>query len=146
VFIEDDEVRQLDLEYANPGERTGFSDGFPLLLISAASLQDLNSRLAAPLPMKCFRPNLVVAGCSAYAEDEWRELSINSMRFIVVKPCSRCVMTSVDQESGKKTGKEPLKTLASYRRQGNKVMFGQNVIHRDRGTVRVGDVVAVNTR
>jgi uncharacterized protein YcbX len=141
VFIESDEIRQLDQEYANPGERTGFSDGFPLLLISEASLDDLNSRLAEPLPMQRFRPNIVVSDCPAYAEDGWREISINNLRFSVVKPCSRCVMTTVDQETGERAGKEPLQTLTKYRRQGNKVMFGQNLIHRSRGVIKIGDAV-----
>ena len=146
VFIESDEIRQVDLEFSNPGERTGFADGFPLLLISQASLDDLNSRLAEPLSMQRFRPNIVIGGCSAYAEDEWWSICINSMTFAVVKPCSRCVMTTVNQETGVKAGKEPLQTLMKYRRQGNKVMFGQNVIHRGRGVIRVGDFVEINTR
>jgi uncharacterized protein YcbX len=143
VFIDADEVRQLDQEYANPGERTGFADGFPLLLISEASLDDLNSRLVEPLSMQRFRPNIVVTGCPAYTEDTWRNVRINNLRFTVVKPCSRCVITTVNQETGKKMGKEPLKTLMEYRRQGNKVMFGQNVIHRDQGVIKLGDVLEV---
>jgi len=146
VFIESDEIRQVDLEFANPGERTGFADGFPLLLISEASLGDLNSRLEEPLSMQRFRPNIVIGGCSAYAEDEWQGIRINNIAFAVVKPCSRCVMTTVDQEIGVKAGKEPLQTLMKYRRQGNKVMFGQNVIHRGRGVIKVGDSVETDTR
>jgi len=143
VFIDDNEIRQLDQEYANPEERTGFADGFPLLLISEASLNDLNARLIEPLPMQRFRPNIVVDGCAAYAEDTWRNICINKLRFAVVKPCSRCVMTTVDQNTGKKMGKEPLKTLMEYRRQGNKVMFGQNVIHRDKGVIKLGDTLEI---
>ncbi len=145
VFIESDEIRQVDLEFANPGERTGFADGFPLLLISEASLDDLNSKLVEPLPMRRFRPNLVVEGCAAFAEDNWRDIRINGLAFAVVKPCSRCVMTTVDQETGEKLGKEPLRTLMKYRRQGNKVMFGQNVIHRGRGEIKIGDTVEVDS-
>ena len=146
VFIASDETRQVDQEFANPGERTGFADGFPLLLISEASLDDLNSRLVEPLSMQRFRPNIVISGCSAYAEDEWRDIRINNIPHAVVKPCSRCVMTTVDQETGVKAGMEPLQTLTKYRRQGNKVMFGQNVIHRGRGVIRIGDFVEIDTR
>jgi len=144
VFIEESEVRPVDPDYAQPGDRTGFSDGFPLLLISEASLADLNSRLDAPLPMSRFRPNLVVAGCPPYAEDQWQGFQVGDLRFDVVKPCSRCIMTTVDRDRGERAGDEPLKTLMRYRRQGNKVMFGQNVIHRSRGELHVGDRLIPN--
>ncbi len=143
VFIEDDEVRQVDPAYAHEGDRTGFSDGFPLLLISEASLADLNSRLPEALPMSRFRPNLVVAGTEPFAEDDWQTFETCGVKFSVVKPCSRCVMTTVDAERGIRAGNEPLATLMTYRRQGNKVMFGQNVIHRGRGVLRVGAPVEV---
>lgn len=121
-----------------------FADAYPFLLISEGSLEDLNSRLESPVPMNRFRPNLVVKGAGAFAEDTWKRVRIGSTEFHVVKPCGRCVMTTVDQIAGEKTGKEPLATLASYRTSNGKVMFGQNLIAASvGGTVRVGDEVEV---
>ena len=115
---------------------------YPLLLISECSLEDLNRRLAEPLPMNRFRPNLVVRGCAPYVEDGWRRIRIGKIVFHVVKPCSRCTTTTVDQATGER-GREPLMTLATYRRVGNKVMFGQNLIHEGTGKLVVGDELAV---
>ncbi|QRN93703.1 MOSC domain-containing protein [Archangium violaceum] len=138
--------RPVDPTYATPDDRVGFADAYPLLLISQASLDDLNQRLASPVPMARFRPNLVVAGCGAFAEDGWKRLRIGTVELDVVKPCDRCVFTTVDPETARADPQqEPLRTLATYRRMGpkNKVMFGQNVIVRRPGTISVGDVVEV---
>jgi uncharacterized protein YcbX len=107
-----------------------FSDGFPLLAISEASLADLNSRLETPLPMNRFRPNLVFDGFAAYGEDIVHELATGAIRLRAVKPCTRCKITTTDQKTGVVTGIEPLNTLKSYRlnRELKGVMFGQNVI------------------
>ena len=121
---------------------TSFTDGFPLLLISEASLADLNQRLDVPVPMHRFRPNLVVRGCEAFAEDSWQEIRIGGLRFEVVKSCKRCVFTCVDQHSGQR-GAEPLKTLATYRKRDKGIHFGQNLIHRDIGKLRLGDRLEV---
>jgi uncharacterized protein YcbX len=142
VHMPHDSVRLVDPQFARAGDRTGLSDGFPFLLISEASLDDLNTRLETPLPMDRFRPNLVVGGCEPYAEDGWRRLRIGEVEFRVVKPCSRCVITTTDQETAE-TGKEPLRTLAKYRRVGGKVLFGQNLIPDNRGTLRIGDPLEV---
>ena len=128
VYMPDESVRRVDQRYARPEDRAAFSDGFPLLLISQASLDDLNSRLGEPLPMSRFRPNLVVEGCTPYAEDEWKKIRIGELSLRVVKPCSRCKITTVDPYTSE-TGAEPLKTLAGYRRRGKQVYFGQNLIH-----------------
>jgi len=136
-----DARRQVDRDYARAGDLTAFSDGFPILLIGQASLDDLNSRLDQPLPMRRFRPNIVVSGAKPYAEDDWKEMEIAGMHFRIVKPCSRCVVTTVDPDTGEVTGDEPLRTLATYRKQGNKVMFGQNVIPDNAGILRIGDRV-----
>jgi len=144
VWFPDDGERQVDLRYARRGERTAFSDGFPLLLISRASLDDLNRRLAQPLPMRRFRPNLVVSGSEPYAEDRWQRIVIGAIPMRMVKPCSRCVITTVDPETGRRTGQEPLATLATYRRRGNKVYFGQNLIHEAEGELAVGMTVRVS--
>jgi uncharacterized protein YcbX len=142
VYLPDESVRQVDPAYAEPGDRVSLADGFPFLLISEASLADLNARLEQPLPMDRFRPNLVVGGCEPFAEDGWRGVRIGQLTFRVVKPCARCTITTVDQESATK-GKEPLRTLARFRRAGNKVLFGQNLIHDETGTLRIGDPVQI---
>lgn len=142
VFLPAESRRQVDLEYAREGEQVGFADGFPFLLISEASMQDLNGRLEQTLPMNRFRPNLVVAGCEPYAEDRWRRIRIGDISFRLVKPCSRCVIPTIDQTSAEK-GSEPLATLSRYRRQGNKVYFGQNLLHDGVGELRAGMSVEV---
>ena len=126
-----------------PTDQVGFADGYPLLLISEASLADLNSRLATPLPMNRFRPNIVVTGCEPYAEDTWQRIQIGGLGFDIVKPCARCATTTTDQATGAR-GKEPLKTLATYRDGPDSgPLFGQNVIHAGVGAIRVGDEVEV---
>jgi uncharacterized protein YcbX len=142
VRIADDMVRVVDREFAVSGEvQVGFADGYPFLLTSEASLEDLNRRMAAPLPMNRFRPNIVVAGVEPFAEDGWKRISIGEMTFEVVKPCARCVITTTDQVTAERA-KEPLRTLATYRHvRGKGVMFGQNLIHDCTGVIRVGDPV-----
>jgi uncharacterized protein YcbX len=145
VYIPEHEIRQCDLAYAKQGERTGFADGFPILLISIASLDDLNQRLDHPVDMKRFRPNIVVEGCDAFAEDKWTNFTLGNLAMRGVKPCSRCILTTVNPETGQKSDDmEPLKTLMSYRKQGNSVYFGQNVIHTTTGEIRVGDSLTFN--
>lgn len=140
-----DDVRLVDSLYAEDGDQVGFADGFSFLLISEASLDDLNGRLEEPVPMNRFRPNLVVRGCEPYAEDRWSLILIGTVPFRVAEPCPRCAITTVDQKTGAR-GKEPLRTLATYRRSGEEVLFGRNLIHASLGTVRVGDPVEVTPR
>ena len=143
VRLSESTVRPIDPEYGRTDDRVHLADGFPFLLISEASLADLNARLNRPLPMNRFRPNLVVEGCGPFAEDGWDVVRVGAMTFRVVKPCARCVITTVDQGTAS-TAREPLRTLAKFRRDGDKVLFGQNLIHdEDRGTLRVGDPVEV---
>lgn len=142
VHMADQVVRPANPAFAPPGVRVSFADAFPFLLISEESLADLNRRLADPLPMNRFRPNLVVAGGEPYGEDEWGRIEIGGIRLQVVKPCDRCLVTTTDQATGDR-GKEPLRTLATYRKVGNDVMFGQNVVHENTGRLRVGDVVTI---
>ena len=125
-----------------PGIAVSFADAYPFLLVSESSLEELNRRLESPVPMNRFRPNIVVAGCEPHAEDEWRRVGIGEVVFRVTKPCARCVITTTDQRTGER-GPEPLRTLASYRTVGGKVLFGQNLVHENRGLVRVGDRVQV---
>lgn len=125
-------------------DEVSFADAYPFLLIGQGSLDDLNSRLDEPVPMNRFRPNFVVEGAEPFAEDSWKKIRIGSTVFHLVKPCARCVMTTVDQVAGVKTGPDPLKTLASYRNRKGKVLFGQNLIAENAGgMVRVGDEVEV---
>lgn len=137
-------VRPVRAQYGKPGDEVSFADGFPLLLISQASLEDLNSRLAVPVSMRRFRPNLVVTGCEPFAEDQWNRIRVGGVYFDVVKPCSRCVFTTIDPDTADKhPQKEPLRTLGTYRRRPEGgVFFGQNLIPRGTGTIRVGDEVA----
>jgi uncharacterized protein YcbX len=136
--------RPVDPTYAAPEDRVGFADAFPLLLLSRASVEALNGRLARPVTVEHFRPNLVVEGCEPFAEDSWRRLRVGGVELEVVKPCARCVFTTVDPRTGVKAADgEPLRTLSTFRRQGGKVLFGQNVVVRRPGTIQVGDAVEV---
>ena len=125
--------------------RGGFADGWPALVISEASLADLNGRLPEPLPMNRFRPNLVVDGIEPYAEDAWRRVRIGSVGVIGRKRCYRCAITTTDQETGAR-GVEPLRTLAGYRRDATgEVAFGMNLGFEGDGVLRVGDPVHIET-
>jgi hypothetical protein len=119
-----------------------FADGYPYLLTASASLDDLNARLETPVPMDRFRANLVVSTEAAFIEESWRRIQIGSIIFQVVKPCGRCTITTVNQSSGI-AGKEPLKTLSTYRRAGNQVNFGMNLLAETTGPVKRGDSVTV---
>jgi len=142
VYFPDNEFRQVDLDYANKGDKTAFSDGFPLLLISQASLDDLNQRLSTPITMNRFRPNIVITGCKPFAEDSWKKIKIGDITFRIVKPCSRCVIPSINIETAVRED-EPTKTLARYRKQDNKIFFGQNVIADGLGIIAVGMPVEI---
>jgi len=143
VYMPIETNREVDAAHNNTGASTSFTDGFPILLISEASLADLNSKLQTPLSMSRFRPNLVIAGCVAFQEDEIATFEVNGLKFAVKKPCARCVITTIDPETAEK-GQEPLKTLAKYRARNNKIYFGQNVIHLTRkGLLKVGDNITI---
>ncbi|MBX2841700.1 MAG: MOSC domain-containing protein [Flammeovirgaceae bacterium] len=142
VYMPNDSNRIVDTRYNPDGKIVSFADGYPNLLISEASLEDLNSRLNNPVPMNRFRPNLVVNGTLPYAEDSWDLIKIGEINFKVAKPCSRCVLTTIDQKNGQK-GKEPLKTLAAYRKKGHKIYFGQNLLHTNRGVLKLGGTLNI---
>jgi uncharacterized protein YcbX len=136
--------RAVDPAHARAGDEVGFADGFPLLLVGQASLDALNARLPAPVPMARFRPNLVVAGAPAHAEDGWRRIRIGDIAFDVAKPCTRCVFTTVDPATGTlDPSGQPLAELKAYRRTPNGVTFGMNLIARGTGTLHAGDPLAV---
>ncbi|QOV40324.1 MOSC domain-containing protein [Streptomyces ferrugineus] len=141
--------RPVDPEYALPGETVSFADGYPLLLTTTASLDALNSLIArgdhaheGPLPMNRFRPNVVVSGTAAWAEDDWSRISIGEVAFRAAKKSGRCVVTTTDQTTAER-GREPLLTLGRHRRLGGGLLFGQNLVPLSRGTIRVGDPVTV---
>lgn len=144
VYKPDDVIRPVDTRYATLTDQTAFSDGFPFLIISEASLEALNAAMGISLTMHRFRPNLVVAGCAGYAEDSWREIRIGSIDFRLPKPCSRCAIPTVDPDTAE-TGKEPLATLSRIRKWQNAVYFGQNALHNQTGTLAVNDEVTVHT-
>lgn len=127
---------------AEPGDVVSFADGYPVLLISEASLADLSARVGRPVEMARFRPNLTVAGGSAFQEDGWSCVTIGGVDFTVAKTCTRCIFTTVDPLTGEKSADgEPLTTLKHYRRSGEGVIFGMNLIPRGAGVIRVGDPV-----
>ncbi|MBZ0271084.1 MOSC domain-containing protein [bacterium] len=125
------------------GAGAAFADAHTALVISEASLSDLNARLAVPLPMNRFRPNIVVAGCAPYAEDDWPAARFGEVEMLGATLCTRCLVTTTDQQTGERAH-EPLKTLATYRRRGlaGQVVFGRNFSLRDAGVIRAGDAVA----
>jgi hypothetical protein len=141
--------RPIDPEYAGPGETVSLADGFPLLVTTTASLDALNALIAAgdhaqegPLPMNRFRPNAVVEGTAAWAEDGWRRVRIGEVVFRVPKPCGRCVITTTDQVTGER-GREPLRTLGRHRNIDAQLVFGQNLVPETPGTLHVGDPFTV---
>ncbi|MBK6349808.1 MAG: MOSC N-terminal beta barrel domain-containing protein [Steroidobacteraceae bacterium] len=119
---------------------SAFADGYPVLVLSRASLDDLNARLPSPLPVDRFRPNVLLTGCAPYAEDAIRGLECGQMRLRIVKPCTRCVITTTDQATAVPQGNEPLRTLRTYRWDGalRGVKFGQNAIVERSGLLEVG--------
>jgi uncharacterized protein len=142
VRFPDDGVRPIGRGRVPFDAGIAFADGYPVLLLSEASLADLNGRLQQQVPMNRFRPNLVVRDCEPFAEDGWKRVRIGDVVLEVVKPCVRCAITTVDQRTGA-AGKEPLATLATYRARDHEVLFGQNCVHHAPGSVRVGDEVEV---
>jgi hypothetical protein len=137
-----EDARPLESSTAQPGDHVSFADGFPFLLLSLASLDNLNRRLSLPVSMDRFRPNIVVDGCEAHDEDRWKRVRIGEVVFRIAKPCARCVVTNIDQTTGEKR-REPLRTLSTYRTADGQVLFGQNLVHEGRGIIRVGDPVEV---
>jgi uncharacterized protein len=149
VYLDDPTRRAVDPGYGQPGDVVNFADGFPLLLTSTSSLEQLGDWLTAdgdqPVPMNRFRPNVVVTGFEPWAEDRWHRIRIGDVPFRVAKPCGRCVVTTTDQVTGER-GRQPLRMLARHRRFGQELVFGQNLIPEAPGTpgrLRVGDPVEI---
>lgn len=125
--------------YGNDDDQVAFADGFPLLLIGQSSLEDLSGRVGRPLEMLRFRPNLVIEGSEAFAEDSFKRIRIGDVEFRVVKSCSRCILTTIDPATGERsTDREPLATLEGYRKQEDGAMFGQNLVNDGAGRLEVG--------
>ncbi|PKB16135.1 MOSC domain-containing protein [Flavobacterium sp. 5] len=147
VYMPDASERKVDPRYTISGDDiTSFADAYPFLIIGQSSLDDLNGRLEEKVSINRFRPNFVFTDGEAFEEDSWSHFSIGNVPFVGVKPCDRCIMTTVDQEKGIISGKDPLKTLAKFRKFGNKVLFGQNVIGLGLGVVSVGDEIKLSSR
>lgn len=147
VFMDQGALRPVAPPYGQPGDEVSFADAVPVLLANDASLLDLNRRLASPLPMSRFRPNITVDGEVPWDEDHWQRLRVGSVEFVVTHRCARCVVTTIDQETGTKAGDgEPLKTLATFRRDEKGVYFGQNLVPRSTGIIHVGDPVEILER
>jgi uncharacterized protein YcbX len=146
VHLADPAARKLAAAHAATGsESVSLADGFPLLLANTASLDAVNARLAAPVPMLRFRPNLVVSGAAPWAEDTWRRIRIGNVVLRVAKPCERCIMTTIDPQTGTRPhGNDPLKTMAHFRRDTNgRILFGQNLVPETTGEIRLGDAVEI---
>ena len=144
VNYDTQKLRATDPDYSIQGDAVSFADGFPLLVISQASLDELNTRLDGPVSMRNFRPNLVVDGCPPFAEDDWQQIKVGDVVFDAVKRCSRCVLTTVNPDTGqKRSDGEPLKTLSQYRRGPGGVFFGMNLIPRNVGTISLQDKVEI---
>lgn len=143
VYMPESSLREVDKNYVvHADDITSFSDGYPILMIAAASLTDLNQRMQTSIPANRFRPNMIVNGVKPFEEDSMNSFAINGLPFYGVNPCSRCVVTTINQHTAQKN-KEPLKTLATYRMKDNKIFFGQNVIGPDSGTISTGDRIII---
>ena len=141
----DAESRPVDPRFGHAGEHVSLADGFPLLVTTTGSLAALNERLPAAIGMARFRPNIVIDGTAAWAEDGWRRVRIGDVVLRVAKPCSRCVITTQDPLTGVRAmADEPLTTLRAMGRQRpGGIMFGQNLVPETTGTIRVGDAVVI---
>jgi uncharacterized protein YcbX len=142
VRMRDGFKREVDSDYAEGGDIVGFADGFPLLVTTAAAIAAARDAIGPEVDVRRFRPNIVVAGADAFAEDDWQTLEIGETIIDLVKPCARCRVLDVDPDTGRGGG-TVLKGLARMRTRAHKVLFGQNAIPRKLGRVAVGDPVRV---
>lgn len=133
--------RVVDTKYA-ANKIVSFADGYPFLIIGQSSLDDLNSRMEKPLPMNRFRTNIVFTGGNSFEEDNWKKFKIGDVEFEAVKPCARCVITTTNQETSERLH-EPLLTLSKFRKVGNEVMFGMNLVCHSTGKIEIGDNIKV---
>jgi uncharacterized protein YcbX len=143
VYLPDEVTRYVEAPFDDPKWRVSLADGYPLLVVTQSSLDLLNAKLASPIGMERFRPNLVIAGATPHAEDSWTGLQIGSVELAIVKPCARCSTVLVDPTTAR-VGREPLRTLAEYRRMPRSVMFAQNALVVTPGQLRVGTAVEIS--
>jgi len=148
VYMPEESKRFSNPEFGGEAKRVGFADGYAYLATNEASLADLNAKLLAKghaaVPMNRFRPNVVVTGPAAWAEDDWRVLSLGSAMLRAAKPCGRCQVTTTDQVTGEVQGPEPLATLSTFRDSPFGIRFGMNLVTLREGTIRVGDAVELS--
>lgn len=142
VYFPEENTRPVDPAYHINNEQVSLADAYPFLIIGERSLEDLNTKLEHPVSMTRFRPNLVFAGGAPYEEDTWKRFDVGSSQFVGVKPCARCVLITVNPETGER-GEEPLRTLSTFRKRENKIYFGQNLVALTPSTVTVGDIIAI---
>lgn len=147
-----DYVRPIDENYAQSHNLpVSFADGFPFLITNTASLTELNRRLketynneAQTIPMNRFRPNIVIQTEEPFIETKWKIIRIGEIQFSLVKPCTRCIITTTDQITGYRNSlQEPLKTLGTFRKSTQGIMFGENMIPLNLGVIRVGDAIEI---
>lgn len=144
VYMPDDCNRYIEPKFNRGNDTVSFADAYPILMIGEESLADLNKRLSEPITIDRFRPNIVFSGGAAFEEDTYTDFNIGSHSFLAVRPCGRCTVPGVNQQSGKpdKAGKELLKILAAFRTKEHKVYFGQNVLSTGGcGFVKLGDTL-----
>ncbi|MFT5136514.1 MAG: hypothetical protein ACI9XU_000751 [Arenicella sp.] len=142
VFMADETRRFVNPEHAKNREIVSFSDGYPILIVSSESLELLNSKLDNDVQMDRFRPNIVVTGCAPHAEDQWKRIKIGEIEMSLVSACSRCIMPSIDQQTGDKNQKV-LDALQAYRRCDREIYFGMNAIHHSVGKIKLGDQLTI---
>jgi MOSC domain-containing protein len=142
VHMPETSKRGTSTKYFKESKNVSFADGYPFLIIGEESLNYLNSKLDKPVFMDQFRPNIVFSGGSKHDEDNWNSIRIGELEFSVVKPCARCVITTIDTATATKN-KEPLATLSTYRKFNSKIMFGQNAIGYSNGKLRISDKITL---
>ena len=142
VFMADQTRRLVNPEYANNLEIVSFADGYPILIVSTESLDLLNSKLDSKLQMDRFRPNIVVSGCAPHAEDQWKRIKIGAIEMSLVSACARCIIPSIDQQTGVKNPKV-IEALQGYRRRDAEIYFGMNAIHHSVGEIKLGDQLTI---
>lgn len=140
VKMTESNVRTKALIKGPQSTEVSFADGYPILIVGTSSLENLNSKLEEPVLMNRFRPNIVIDTDVPHIEDSWEQIKIGSSNLMVIKPCARCPVVTIEQETATRS-KEPLRTLATYRKINNKVYFGANAICMEEGVIGIGDEV-----
>lgn len=143
MYMHDASIRQADQRYAiNEADKVSFADGYPVLMVSEESMNQLNQKMGLYYSIERFRPNVVFKGANPHQEDTLRKVQIGEVELYGVKPCARCVLTNIDPQTTEQ-GKEPLKTLSTYRKLNNKILFGENFIPTKEGQIKVGDSLRI---